>query len=183
MKTFDLYAETGPKRRKTIVHVPALGGCTVRGDTTDEAIANAPAAIAAYLRFLARHGERVDANASTRPRVAEILEGGGFIGAAFLPTDLQPLKMAEAKRLMTWLTWQHEELRRITAGLTPGQLNAKPRAGRSIARILSHVQVEARICAASPARRASSARSRKAAETPTTASTRCSRSSARGCFR
>jgi predicted RNase H-like HicB family nuclease len=60
MTTYALYLESGPKRRKTMVHVPALLGCVAVGPTTDEAIAATPDAIRAYRRFLRRHGEAAD---------------------------------------------------------------------------------------------------------------------------
>ncbi len=55
--TYALYLESGPKRRKTMAHALGLLGCVAIGPTTDEALANTPAAIQAYLRFLRRHGE------------------------------------------------------------------------------------------------------------------------------
>jgi hypothetical protein len=41
---------------------PLRLGCVVQADTTDGAIASAPDAIRAYLRYLRRHGENVDPN-------------------------------------------------------------------------------------------------------------------------
>ena len=55
--TYALYLESGPQRRKTMVHALDLLGCVAVGPTTDAALAATPAAIRAYLRFLARHGE------------------------------------------------------------------------------------------------------------------------------
>ena len=50
MTVYDLYLESGPRRRKTMVHVPSLLGCVATGATTEEALANTPAAIQSFLR-------------------------------------------------------------------------------------------------------------------------------------
>ncbi len=56
MTTYDLYRESGPLRRKTMVHVLDLPGCVAVGPTTEEAIAATSEAIRTYRRFLRRHG-------------------------------------------------------------------------------------------------------------------------------
>ena len=71
MTTYDLYLESGPRRRKTMVHVLDLLGCVAVGPTTDDAIAATPEAIRAYRRFLCRHGEDIDPDAPFDTRVAE----------------------------------------------------------------------------------------------------------------
>ena len=139
MKTYDLYVESGPKMRKTVVHVPALAGCSARGDTTDEALAAAPEAIGKFLRFLQRHGERVDGAAPFKTRVAAMMLAGGFLGSVFLETDLKPLTKAEIAPSLRRLGWIHGDLRRLTAGLTSRQLDGAPPAGRAIRKILAHI--------------------------------------------
>jgi predicted RNase H-like HicB family nuclease len=142
MKTYDLYAESGPKMMKTVVHVPALLGCVNGGDTTQQALDAAPEAIRAYLRFLARAGERVDAKAAFKTRLANHDKSGGFLGSAWLPTDPEPLPKRESGALMKRLDAMHGDLRRLTAKLTPKQLDAKPAKGRPIGQILRHVLAE-----------------------------------------
>ncbi len=71
MKTYDLYLDSGPMKKKTYVHVPQLLGCIARGDTSDAAVEHSPDAIRAFLAFCARAGERVDPGAAFRARVAE----------------------------------------------------------------------------------------------------------------
>lgn len=39
MTTYDLYPESAPGRRKTMVHVLALLGCVAVGPTSEEALA------------------------------------------------------------------------------------------------------------------------------------------------
>jgi hypothetical protein len=142
MKTYDLYLESGPQMKTTYVHVPALAGCIWMRPTTDAALEAAPAAIGAYVRFLARAGERADPKSEFRTKVLEHDMGGGFLGSRFLPTDAKPLPKREGDALMKRLAALHRELRDITLGLSPRQLAAQPTKGRPIARILSHVCAE-----------------------------------------
>jgi predicted RNase H-like HicB family nuclease len=144
VKTYDLYLDSGPMMKKTMVHVPALLGCTVRGDTTQAALDGSSEAIRVYLGFLARHGERVDARAAFRTRVAEHSTGGAWpgMGAAFLPTDTKLLTERESAALMKRLDALHGDLRRLTGDLRAKQLDASPGKGRPIRRILQHVCCE-----------------------------------------
>ena len=144
MKTYDLYLESGPKMRKTMVHVPALLGCTVRGDTTAAALEATPDGIRTYLDFLARGGERVDPAAPFRTRIAEHIMEGQWLGngSIFLESDLQPLPPAESVRMMDRLGHLHASLRALASGLAARQLDATPSGGRPIRRILSHVCCE-----------------------------------------
>lgn len=144
MQTYDLYLDSGPMKKKTFVHVPALAGCIARGDTTDEAIEHAPDAIRAYLRFLARHGEAVDPDGKFAVRVAEHVTDGAWPGngAGFLPTDAKPMTQRDSDTLMRRLGAIHGDLRQLTGGLTAKQLDVEPARGRSIRRILRHVTGE-----------------------------------------
>jgi predicted RNase H-like HicB family nuclease len=139
VKTYDLYAESGPMMKKTVVHVPALLGCRGRGDTTQEALSKTPEAIRTFLRFMQRSGERVDLDAAFNTKLAEHDKSGGFLGSAYLATDAEPMPKRESDQLLKRLDAMHGELRRITANLTPKQLTAKPRTGRPIGDILRHV--------------------------------------------
>ena len=49
MKTYDLYLDSGPMKKKTYVHMPQLLGCIARGDTSDEAVERSPDAIRTFL--------------------------------------------------------------------------------------------------------------------------------------
>ena len=142
MKTYDLYAESGPKMMKTVVHVPALLGCVNGGETTQQALDAAPDAIRAYLRFLKRSGERIDPTAAFKTRVANHDTSGGFLGSAWLETDTEPLTSRESDALMRRLSAMHGDLRRLAGKLTSKQLDAKPAKGRPIRQILRHVLAE-----------------------------------------
>jgi len=144
MKTYDLYLDSGPMKKKTFVHMPALLGCVARGDTTDEAIDRSPDAIRAFLAFLARAGERVDPDAPFRVRIAEHVTDAAWpaMGSGFLPTDAAPLTPSQGDALVHRLAAIHAGLRRLTADFKPKQLDAAPPTGRPIRRILQHVCVE-----------------------------------------
>lgn len=144
MKTYDLYLDSGPMKKKTYVHVPQLLGCIARGDTSDAAVENAPASIRTFLAFCARAGEPVDASGDVRVRVAEHVTTNQWPGngSGFLPTDAKPLAPREIDAMMRRLAAIHARLRRLTGPLTPTQLGAAPPKGRPISRILQHVCVE-----------------------------------------
>ena len=144
MKTYDIYLDSGPMRKKTYVNVPALLGCMARGDTTEQAVENTPDAIRAFLAFIARHGEPADPGENFKVRVADHVTGGVFPGngIGFLPTDAKALTKRESDELLARLSGIHEALRAATGGLTTRQLQAKPARGRSVAEIMRHMLAE-----------------------------------------
>jgi len=136
---YALYAESGPQRKKTLVHVLDLLGCVVQADTTDEAVAAAPDAIRAYLRYLERHGEKVDPDEKIEARLAEHNTAGMFSGQAIWPQDLKPLSPAALARYLRWLEWSRADLLALVKGIDETRLRAKPAKGRSLRDILLHV--------------------------------------------
>ena len=139
MATYALYLESGPQRKKTLAHVLDLLGCVVQADTTDAAVAAAPGAIRAYLRYLGRNGEKVDLNATIETRVAEHNTEGLFSGQALWPQDLKPLTPAALARYLRWLEWSRADLLALVKGFDDKRLRAKPAKGRSLRDILLHV--------------------------------------------
>ncbi len=104
MTTYDLYLESGPQRRKTMVHVPALLGCMANGPTTEAALAATPDAIRGYLRFLRSLGEPVAPDAPFAVRIAEHITKGQWLGngspyITYGP-DLEPISDAELAVLL-----------------------------------------------------------------------------------
>jgi len=144
MKTFPLYLESGPRHRKTLVHVLDLLGCVAVGPTTDEAVAATPAAIAAFRRFLAAHGEAIDPGEPFTTEIAEHLTEGQFLGSGS-PTivfgpDLEPVGDAELERLLARFHALREALASWAEGQSAAQLDAEPEAGGRTARgVLLHV--------------------------------------------
>ena len=145
MTTYDLYLESGPRRRKTMVHVPALLGCTASGPTTEEALAATPEAITTFLRFLQAHGESVDPDAPFTTRVAEhAAEAGAWLGngspyVTFAP-DLEPLTEDEIERLLARFVAIREMLAGWADGLSAADLAIAPaEGGRANRAVLLHV--------------------------------------------
>lgn len=145
--TYALYLESGPKRRKTMVHALDLLGCVAVGPTTDAALEATPAAIRAYLRFLARHGEPLaqgSADAPFETRVAEHITEGAWLGNGspylIFGPDLEPLDDAEIERYLNRCRWLCDELADWAATQSAAQLSAPPEDGGRPARaILLHV--------------------------------------------
>jgi len=142
--THDLYLESGPRRRKTMIHVLDLLGCVAVGPTTEEALAATPDAIRAYRRFLCRHGEPVDPEAPVETRVVEHVTAGNWLGSGspylvFGP-DFDPVSDEEIERFLRRVEWLCDEFASWAATRTDEQLDTRPAGGGRPARaILLHV--------------------------------------------
>jgi predicted RNase H-like HicB family nuclease/uncharacterized damage-inducible protein DinB len=139
-----LYLETGPKRRKTMVHVPDLLGCIANGPTTGEALDATPEAIRAYLRFLRKHGDAVDPEAAFDTRVAEHITEGEWLGngspSVLFGPDVRPVSEAEVETFLGRFHALRQELASWAEAQSDGHLDAEPPAGgRTARRILLHV--------------------------------------------
>jgi predicted RNase H-like HicB family nuclease/uncharacterized damage-inducible protein DinB len=144
MTFYKLYLESGPKRKKTMVHVLDLLGCIATGPTTEEALEKTPEAIREYLRFLQRHGTAIDSDMEVQMEVAEHITEGEWLGngsysLVFQP-DLEPLTSEELEKYILHLQWSRSEMLALVAGLSEEQLEEKPQSkGRPIRAILEHV--------------------------------------------
>ncbi len=142
--TYGLYLESGPKKRKTMVHVLDLLGCVAVGATTDEAMAATPAAIRAFLRFVHARGEPLDPEAPFETAVVEHVTEGQWLGNGspyfvFGP-DLDPLADEEIETHLRRYNWQRDALADWAGAQTDARLDAPPRGGGRTARaILLHV--------------------------------------------
>jgi hypothetical protein len=139
MTEYALYVESGPQHKKTLGHVLDVLGCVVQEDTTEAAVAAAPEAIRAYLRYLGRHGEKVDPTGKITTRIAAENTEGLFSGQAIWPPDLKPLPRAALARYVRWLEWSRADLLSLVEGMDDKELRAKPTTGRSLRDILFHV--------------------------------------------
>jgi predicted RNase H-like HicB family nuclease len=140
---YALYLESGPKRRKTMVHVLDLLGCVAVGPTTEDAVEATPAAIQAYLRFLRRCGEDVDPEAPFVNHVAEHITEGSWLGNGspylMYGPDHQPVSAAEIATFTRRFHEMREILATWAAEQTPESLDADTNAGRKNRAILLHV--------------------------------------------
>jgi len=144
MTEYALYLESGPKHKKTMLHVLGLLGCIVQGPTTEAALEAAPQAIRAWLRFLQRHGEEVDSEEKIETRVAVHVTEGAWLGygdpTPGFPPDFEPLTAEDLQTYIRHLAWLQADLLELVRGLPLSQLLEEPKSGgRSIYNILEHV--------------------------------------------
>jgi uncharacterized damage-inducible protein DinB/predicted RNase H-like HicB family nuclease len=143
MTVYDLYLESGPLHRKTMVHVLDLLGCVAVGPTTEDALAATPDAIRTYRRFLGRHGEPVVPDTPFDTQVVEHITQGDWLGngspyLVFGP-DLQPVTGEEVETFLNRHHWLREELATWAATQTDEQLDAPAGSGRTARAVLLHV--------------------------------------------
>jgi predicted RNase H-like HicB family nuclease len=144
MISYKLYLESGPRQRKTMVHVLDLLGCVATGSTTSEALLATPNAIKAYLFFLYQHGELVEVDSPFSSQVVEhVLEGpwlgNGNPASGFTP-DFDPITLKQRDCYLQRLTWLHAGILDLIHDLSTDVLIAKPPVkGRSIKHILTHL--------------------------------------------
>ena len=143
MMEYALYLESGPRQRKTMIHVLDLLGCIAQGPTTEAALEATPQAIREYLGFLQRHGETVEPETDFATVVAVHVIEGSWIGngdpATGFGPDFQPLRIEGLAVYLQRLDWLKIDLLRLIGGLTPEQMLTEPEDGsRSIYHILEH---------------------------------------------
>jgi predicted RNase H-like HicB family nuclease len=144
MTMYDLYLESGPRRRTTMVHVLELLGCVAVGPTTEDALAATPEAIRAFRRFLDRHGEPLDPDAVFETRVAEHVTEGQWLGNGspylMFGPDYEPVTDAEVETLTRRCLWLCDDLAVWAEGRTNADLDERPAGGGRPARaVLLHV--------------------------------------------
>ncbi|MEX2458867.1 MAG: type II toxin-antitoxin system HicB family antitoxin [Actinomycetota bacterium] len=141
--TYSLYLESGPKRRKTMVHVPALWGCVFVGPTTEEALEGTPEAIRAYLAFVRRHGGDVDRQADFGVTVEEHVTEGFWLGngdpSIVFGSDKEGLAPREVATAAERFRDLRGEIIELLAPLEGRRLAYKPANGRSLGHIAHHV--------------------------------------------
>ncbi len=143
MKKYALYVESGPRQRKTMVHVLDLLGCIAQGATTAEAIQATPEAIRAFALFLRQHGDSLKLADTMTTVIAEHVMEGSWIGngdptSGFTP-DFQPLSAKDLRIYLERLTWMRADLLELIGNVPRKQLLAEPKtAGRSIFGIIEH---------------------------------------------
>jgi hypothetical protein len=139
---YDVLVESGPRQRKTMVHVPKLMGCVVMGPTTDGALEMAPDEIRAFLRWLSTHGGNGDPKAPVQLRVAEHSMEGEFLGqgGAVFGWDERTLTGPEVAGAAERWGWLRADVLKELQAVTPRAMDAKPASGdRALAGIAGHV--------------------------------------------
>jgi len=144
MTEYPLYVESGPKRRKTMVHVLDLLGCIANGPTTKASLDATPDAIRNYLRFLHRHGDAVKPDASFATKVVQHVMEGTWLGRGDpdpgFAADFQPLTAKDYATYLKRMSWLEADLLQIARDTPPKQLITQPESGgRPIRRILEHL--------------------------------------------
>jgi uncharacterized damage-inducible protein DinB/predicted RNase H-like HicB family nuclease len=144
MTTHRLYRESGPRHRKTMVHVLDLLGCIANGPTTEDALAATPDAIRAFRRFLHRHGEEIDPDAPFEMQIMEHITEGDWLGNGspyiLLAPDYEPVTDEELDTFLRRFHWLREELATWAATQSDAQLDAAPAGGGRTGRaVLLHV--------------------------------------------
>lgn len=146
MTTYDLYLESGPQHKTTMCHLltDEMLGFNSNARTTEQAVAEAPIEIRRFLRFLAKHGERVDPEASFETRVVvhedrgDSWYGRGSPYLAFEP-DLQPVSEPACRRFAQRLQWMREDVAEWVTTLSDDELDAEPASrGRPIRKVILH---------------------------------------------
>ena len=143
MTEYALYVESGPKMKTTMVHVFDLLGCIANGPTTDAALEAAPGEIREFLRFLKRHGEKVDPDGPFTTEIAAHATEGSWIGQGdpapgFAP-DFEPLTRQDENIYRRRFQWRGEEILSLIERTPETQLGAKPSQGRVLSDIAAHI--------------------------------------------
>ena len=140
---YRLYLESGPKMRMTMVHVLDLLGCIANGPTTEAALEPAPSEIREFLRFLQRHGEKVDPDAEFTTSIAAHVMEGSFIGqgdpAPGFGPDFEPLTPEDESTYRHRFRWLGEELVALIGKISDDKFPAMPSKGRALRDIVTHV--------------------------------------------
>jgi hypothetical protein len=143
MSRYDLYLESGPKRKKTMVHVLDLLGCVANGPTTEAALEATPDAIRSFRRFLHRHGEEIDLDAPIDTRIAEHVTEGDWLGNGspylIFEADLAPIEDDEVERLLRRVEWMIADLASWVGTRSDAQLDDTDVDGRTSRAIVLHV--------------------------------------------
>lgn len=143
MAVYGCALESGPKRRKTMVHVPSLFGCVANGPTTDAALAATPHAISAFRRLMRRAREDVSADDAVELRIDEHITDGKMLGDGSpyisFSFDAAPLLPEERDLALGRLSAMTELLADWTDHREARSETAAPTGARTDREILLHI--------------------------------------------
>lgn len=142
--SYGLYLESGPRHRKTMVHILDLLGCVAVGPTTEDALEAVPEAIRAYTGFLHQLGEPFDPEAPFESHTVEHITEGAWLGNGspyvLYGPDFEPVSQAELDIYLTRYQAMRARLADWASNQTDAQLDSEPQAGGRTGRaILLHV--------------------------------------------
>jgi hypothetical protein len=141
---FGLYLESGPRHRKTMVHVFDLLGLNFTGPSTVQAIEDAPAAIRRFLRYLAGHGETVDPDEPFDLEVRAHVTDGSWLAngdpeGGFAP-DFEPLSQDAIARHLRVYRWMYDDIMIVARETPVADLDRSPPGSTwSYRRLFEHV--------------------------------------------
>lgn len=140
---FSAYVEVGGDGWCT-VWVGELLGFFLNEPSEKQAMARLPDGIRAYLRWLRRHGEQIDAPRRIRLAVAErevhraAMRYGGY--KALFSCDRPPVTKADIEKAIRWMGYMRADLLGLVGLLAPGAMTWRRRpGGRTIERHLRHI--------------------------------------------
>jgi uncharacterized damage-inducible protein DinB len=142
---YQLFAESGPQHKKTMIHILPLSGCTVNGPTTAATIASAPDTIRTYLTFLQRHGETVTPDQwEIQTEVIAHVTDGAFLGKSdptnFYPPYQLPFTPDELETCIRRLEWQRADIIAIVQNMSDTEFFSQfPTGGRAPYAMLNHI--------------------------------------------
>jgi uncharacterized damage-inducible protein DinB len=141
---FGLYLESGPRRRKTMVHVLDLLGCVAVGPTTEEGVAAAPLAIRQFSAFVRRAGEQAPDPDPVEIRIVEHITEGTWLGNGspyiMFGPDFEPVTQPLLDRYLNRFAAMRGAVTDWAEAQSAASLDADPVGGGRTARaVLLHV--------------------------------------------
>ncbi len=143
MARYRLNLEVG-EDGSCMAHVAELPGCIAIGGTRDEAVDRAREAVAGYVEWLRRHGERLEDGEIEVEVAEEAPVGGRFPGTpgdqvARFASDRGAVTDEDIERALRWLEWSRGELEETFAGVPYEELDWPPGSQWTLRAILQHI--------------------------------------------
>src|SRR2546428_3579997 len=126
-----------------MVHVFDLLGFIANGPTTEAALEATPGEIREFLRFLKRHGEKVNPDGPFTTKIAAHVTEGSWIGQGDPPPgfapDFEPLTQEDERTYRRRFQWLGEELEDLIGRAPQRQLSPQTGERRALPHILDHL--------------------------------------------
>jgi len=146
-QAYDLYFQVS-RTGRTQAHVPAWPGCNWFANSPEEALEQAPAAIAWHLAWLRKYGKPAPSpDEPIIPRLVQQRPSSGCEGnlTGFFECERQPVSAEEGPVFLDLMACARVELLELTRDLPEEVLNKQPAPGSwSIQEVLRHVAASER---------------------------------------